>query len=149
MSVTFQYEELRDCIDGIIPLMEDHHQEVIGNKRKLDIDFDKYFELADAGYLHITTTRDGKKVVGYVICMLSPNLHYKDHVFAITDSLYLHPDYRVGWNAMRLLRSSKCFIKNSGGVSSYRVNMPINHPFRPLMARLGAQLNEENWEVIL
>jgi hypothetical protein len=77
--------------DDAAILLEQHWEEIALNKGaiKLNPDWDTYFDLEDKGNLKIFTAREDGKLVGYFVVLCRHHLHYKDHLFAFNDVLYL------------------------------------------------------------
>ena len=89
--VRFEEERYEDIIEEMKPLLADHHEEVDMYKDhiKLNPDYDLYQSMADAGALHILAARDGTVLVGYCVTFIQQNPHYKDHIYAVNDVVYL------------------------------------------------------------
>ena len=71
-------------------------------------------------------------------------MHYKDHIFAYNDVLFLHPDYRKGLAGMKLLKVAEKFLKQDG-VSLLVVNTKVHKPFDALLERMGYTHIENNF----
>jgi GNAT superfamily N-acetyltransferase len=80
-------------------------------------------------------------VVGYFVVLVGRNIHYKDHLFAQNDIIYVHPDYRKGSTGARLIKFAEKCLKEDG-VSVLTINTKVHKPFDPLMERLGFNLIE-------
>lgn len=145
--ITYQSESVADCLDEIIPHLEAHHEEAIGDGRQLDPDFDRYLELDDAGAILLVTARYRGALVGYVLMFLAPNLHYRDRQYAISDLIYLDPKHRRGRNGSELIEFALNQLADSGGAWTIHVHIPVRRPFRAIIERLGFQLIEENWRL--
>jgi GNAT superfamily N-acetyltransferase len=71
-------------------------------------------------------------LVGYFVVVVSSGLHYKDHLFAYNDIIYLSPEYRKGFTGVRLIRFAEGCLK-SDGVSVLTINTKVHQPFDRLM----------------
>jgi GNAT superfamily N-acetyltransferase len=89
-----------------------------------------------AGSLKIFTARKDGELVGYFAVLVHRALHYQDHVFAVNDVLFLHPDHRKGMAGAKLIRFGEECLKQDG-VSMLFVNVKIHKPFDILLKRLG------------
>lgn len=141
--VSFKQELLNDTRDAATSLLWAHWREVALNKDiiPLDPDWDAYERLEDDGKLRIFTARDGIKLVGYFVVIVSSHLHYKSTLFAENDLIYLDPDYRKGHVAARLIRfAEKCLRED--GVTVLMINTKDHRPFDPLLVRSGYGLVE-------
>lgn len=149
--ITYQIERAYDVIEEIQPLIAAHYEEICAHPEvlTLDPDYDKYVELCDKGFLRIMTVRDEGSLIGYLVCMITPHLHYIDTVFALVDLVYIDPAYRGGTVGYRLFKRAAEDLKTNCGVKIISVHMKIKHQFRRLLQKLGYVQTEENWEVIL
>lgn len=141
--VNYQQEFLVQVENDIRPLLEEHWQEIALNrdKIKLNPDWEMYHYLESKDLLKIFTAREGDKLVGYFVVVTSYNLHYKDHIFAVNDVIYLHPDYRKGRTGIKLIQfAEKCLQQD--GVSVLTINTKVHRPFDVVMKFLGFGLIE-------
>ena len=134
MSITYQQEFLLTVEKDIKPLLEEHWLEVATNKQaiKLNPDWEAYHTLEDQGMLHIFTAREGETLVGYFVTISRKHIHYKDHLFAANDVIYLKPEYRKGFAGARLIKFAERFLKEDG-VSVLVINTKRNKPFDKLL----------------
>jgi GNAT superfamily N-acetyltransferase len=141
----FRYarESFSDVRDDIEVLIVKHWEEIALNKSKIKLnpDWDAYLSLHQSGQLGIYTARKDKKLVGYFIVVAAPNPHYKDHIFAVNDIIYLDPEYRKGFVVIRLIKFAENDLK-ALGVSVLAINTKVHKPFDSLMERLGFSLIE-------
>lgn len=105
----FQWEPFSHLAREITPLFAAHWREIALNQDDipLDPDFDRYLQCELAGLLHVLTARDAKtaRLVGYVFAFIGPHLHYVSTRWCMGDMFYLQPEYRVGWNGVRLVKA--------------------------------------------
>jgi hypothetical protein len=106
-------QELQNEASALLP---EHWEEVALNKDKvrLDIDWDRYYELQAEGKLFCMTIRDDTKLVGYYVAFCCGHPHYKSTRFAFTDIYYLEPGHRRGRTARSMIRAAKQLLKNKG-----------------------------------
>mgnify|MGYP003674087309 FL=1 len=135
--VTYQQEFLSQVQSDIEPLIELHWEEIALNqdKIKLNPDWDAYHNLEAEGKLKIFTARDSDSLVGYFVVILGINIHYKDHLFASNDIIYLHKDYRKGFAGIRLIKFAEKYLKEDG-VSVLLINTKTHKPFDKVLERL-------------
>lgn len=135
--LTYKQEFVDDCIDDIQHLIQLHWEEIALNKEKIKLnpDFEAYKELEGRGQLKIFTVRDGEWLVGYFVVILGRNIHYKDHIFAENDIIYIHPDHRKGFAGYRLIKFAETCLKEDG-VSVLKINTKVHKPFDPLLERM-------------
>ena len=138
MAVKYQQEFLDSVVEEAKGLLESHWDEIALNKDKIKInpDWDTYYALQEQGKLDIFTARDEGVLVGYFVVFVSPHIHYKDHLFAKNDLLYLAPSHRKGFTGVKLIKFAEKMLKEDG-VSVLVVNTKNHKPFHKLMKFLG------------
>jgi GNAT superfamily N-acetyltransferase len=139
MGVSYQQEFLATCFDEAMPLFTAHWREVALDRDTIPLNIDRdYYEQAEAsGALKVFTARAAGRLVGYfaLICIRSP--HYKDHIFAMNDVLYVDPALRgIGRVAMRLVQFAEDHLRTDG-VSLMIVNTKVHKPFDRLLEAAG------------
>ena len=143
MQVKFQQEFLYTVRVDIQRLLEMHWEEIALNKDyiKLNPDWDAYEDLEQCGRLKIFTARSDDKLVGYFVVLVGTNIHYKDHLFASNDVIYLDPEYRKGMTGIKLIKAAEKWLKDDG-VSVLVINTKVHRPFDSVLERLGFNLIE-------
>lgn len=147
----FNHELIRDCRLEMSVLVKHHHAEVGWYKEDVpcDPDWGAYEVLEESGVAHLLTARrDDGLLVGYIIFVRDFHLHSKNTLMAVTDVLYLHPNYRQGRNSYRLLEFGLNYLR-SIGVRLATVNVNVDHDFGRLCKKFGMQLHEEVYSIIL
>lgn len=134
MAVKYQQEFLSSVRGEIEPLLNSHWEEIALNKEKIKLnpDWDAYQSLEDQGKLKIFTARDDGQLVGYFVVIVGTNIHYKDHLFAANDIIYLSPKHRKGFTGIKLIKFAEKCLKNDG-VSVLTINTKVHQPFDKLM----------------
>lgn len=134
MAVKYQQEFLDSVIDQIKPLLNSHWEEIALNKDKIKLnpDWEAYESLEAQGKLKIFTARDDEQLVGYFVVIVGTNIHYKDHLFASNDIIYLSPEYRKGFMSIKLIKFAEKCLK-ADGVSVLTINTKVHKPFDKLM----------------
>ena len=143
MAIKYQQEFLHSVVEDIKPLLEEHWEEVALNKDKIKInpDWEAYFSLESQGKLDIFTARDEGVLVGYFVVFVYAHIHYKDHLFAKNDLIYLSPSHRKGFTGIRLIKFAEKCLKEDG-VSVLVVNTKNHRPFHKVMQFLGFSSSE-------
>lgn len=149
--ITYQVERVGEVMEEMRELNLLHWKEIATHKhiKKLNPDYDRYFGLEKLDMLRIFTARYEGRLVGYFISLLAPHMHYKELNVALNDILYILPIHRGGTVAYRLFKGAILDLKNNTDTHIVTVHMKIEHPFRPLLKKLGFVQTEENWEVQL
>tara|TARA_R110000822_G_scaffold143392_3_gene281635 strand:- start:339 stop:800 length:462 start_codon:yes stop_codon:yes gene_type:complete len=137
LTINYQQEFLIQVQDEMKYLTKLHWDEIALNKDsiKLNPDWDAYNNLECQGKLKIFTAREKGILVGYFFVVLGTNIHYKDHLFASNDILYLHKDYRKGFAGIRLIKFAEKYLKEDG-VSVLTINTKVHKPFDKVLERL-------------
>jgi GNAT superfamily N-acetyltransferase len=130
----FALECLANVKEDIKPLLEEHWEMVALNQGeiKLNPDWEEYAALDAAGILKIFTARSDGDLVGYFVLTVSRSIHYKDHIFAICDVVFVKPEFRTGSTGFKLISYAENWCKKAG-VSLLNVNTKVHVPFDPLM----------------
>lgn len=130
----FALECLANVKEDMKPLLKEHWELVALNKGKIKLnpDWEEYALLDQAGILRIFTARDEGKLVGYFVLSVSRSMHYKDHIFAVCDVIFVKPDSRAGKTGYNLVKYAEEWCKESG-VSLLNINTKVHIPFDTLM----------------
>ena len=86
--------------------------------------------------------------MGYFVVIVSRSLHYKDHLFANNDVIFLTKTARKGLTGMKLVKYAIESLKTEG-VTKLHVNTKMHQPFDPLMERLGFEEIETVFSKVL
>jgi GNAT superfamily N-acetyltransferase len=122
-------------------LIEMHWDEIALNQEKIKLnpDWEAYHNLEVQDKLKIFTAREDGLLVGYFVVIVATNIHYKDHLFASNDIIYLHPDYRKGMTGVKLIKfAEKCLSED--GVSVMTINTKIHKPFDLILGTTRVQM---------
>jgi len=143
----FQQEFLATAATDAKELLELHWEEIAINKEKIKLNphWEAYVDLEDAGQLRIFTARENDKLIGYFVVIVGINLHYKDHVFAVNDILYLHKSWRRGLTGVKLIKFAEKCLKLDG-VSVISINTKTHRPFDSLMSYLKYNMVERVYQ---
>ena len=132
--VKYQQEFLTSVVDDAKPLLQDHWDEIAVNKDKIKLnpDWVTYASLEEQGKLKIFTAREDEVLIGYFVVIVGINPHYKDHLFASNDIIYLSPKHRKGFTSIKLIKFAEKCLK-ADGVSVLTINTKVHQPFDRLM----------------
>jgi len=142
-AFTYQREDFYTVRQEVDELFYKHWLEIAVNKDKIKLnpDWGFYETLYEAGYLGIYTVRHNQKLVGYFVVIVKTHPHYKDHLVAINDIIYIDPDYRKGLVGFKLIKFVESDVKNFG-VSVLSINTKVHKPFDAVLERLDFDLVE-------
>ena len=137
MALEFKQEFINDVKPEIVNLINLHWEEIALNKDviKLNPDWKSYYNLEDNNKLKIFTARYMQMYTNNNIVIISVHLHYKDHLFATNDILYMHPDYRKGFAGIKLIKYAERCIKEDG-ISVMTINVKEHKSFGVILERL-------------
>lgn len=110
-----QLREFRvaDHIDSIRELLAMNWAET-GFDFELKPNVALYQEMQDRGLLVVIGAFDGDTIVGYSTAVVSPHAFNPEVLTAATDALFVHPDYRKGLTAARLVYATEEESKRRG-----------------------------------
>lgn len=116
MTITFQREPYPECIGEIQPVLATHYLELAVDQDDvpLDPDFDKYLDLHNKGILHMFTARADGELIGYIVGLIVPHIHYKSTVHYQNDIYYLRGEYRNSGVGYRFFASHEKDLKSLG-----------------------------------
>jgi GNAT superfamily N-acetyltransferase len=134
VAIKYQQEFLSGVRGEIEPLLNSHWEEIALNKEKIKLnpDWDAYEAFEHQGKLKIFTARDDGQLVGYFVVIVGTNIHYKDHLFASNDIIYLSPNHRKGFTGIKLIKFAEKCLKTDG-ISVLTINTKVHQPFDKLM----------------
>lgn len=137
-NVTFQVESFSKVRPEVNELILAHWEEIALNKDTvpLDPDWDTYYKADAGGVLHLVTARDGEKLVGYSVYIVTTNLHYRSLTVADTDIFYLSPSYRKGMCGVRLIKFSEESLKGRG-VNKIITKAKLHNQVGSLLEKIG------------
>jgi len=141
--IEYKEETFDQVIDEIKPLLEDHWEEIALNKEviKLNPNYEMYEKLCNSGVMRIVTARDDGKLIGYCICIIAYNLHYKDSLTATNDIFFISKDYRKGSTGVKLFIKNEEILK-SYGVQRLIMNTKVHQDVGAIFERLGYKQTE-------
>lgn len=91
----FAEVDFNDVYADMMPLLEDHYQEIARFKDiPLDPDIDRYEIINESDGLKIYIVYDDQGLQGYAAFFVSPHVHYKGSLQAMQDVLYIKNRHR-------------------------------------------------------
>lgn len=102
----------------------------------LDPNYDNYRQLDAAGVVLLVTLRHARRLVGYFIGFLFPELHYQTVFACIGDIFYVLPEFRKGRAGTQLFRAVEVELRKRQ-VDRWHVNSKIHRDCGALLRRLG------------
>lgn len=113
--ITYQVEAYSDCIEEMKLHYDDHYNELSVTKDfKLDPNYEAYFSLEKNNLLKVITCRKDGTLIGYIIFVITPHLHYKSMITAAEDIYYLTKAERKGRVGIKLFQYAEQYLKSIG-----------------------------------
>jgi len=102
-------------LEELEPLFPLHYEELCVTKDfPLEPDYEAYARLGDAGMLRCITLRADGGLIGYIIFVIQPHLHYRSCKTAFEDLYFVRKDYRKGRVGIRLFQYAESVLKGIG-----------------------------------
>lgn len=95
---TAKREMFRDVLEEVKPILDEHWRELARNQDKIRLNpaYEKYLALETAGIFRAYIVRaEDSEIAGYAAFMVLPHLHYKDHIWALSDLFFVRPKFRA------------------------------------------------------
>lgn len=114
-GVTFQAERLADVLDELKPLHQAHFEETEAHHHHLGLDpnYDDMLERERDGRLIQFTARKDRELVGHIRMNVLESLHTPS-LFATEEVLYLKPEARSGFTAVRFIQFVERALESIG-----------------------------------
>ena len=122
-------EKIDDVRAEIQALIEAHWREIaVWQDIPLAPNWDMYYQLEKSNSMVTYTVRDdANTLVGYAVFFMRSHIHYKDHIWALNDIVWVHPECRDGKIGKRLVEYWEKDLQ-SRGVHVVHVNVKVAHP---------------------
>jgi hypothetical protein len=142
--IKLQQERLTDIIEEMLPLISVHWEEVTGSGPPLDPAWDTFRELDGKDMVRTLTVRSNGALIGYIVFILCPALHYKTLLLAHDDAFFLHPDHRKGTLGIRIFVEAEKMLK-AAGVGRIMYHEKHKRPMGKILDYLGYSARETIW----
>jgi len=115
-TITYQVEQIRTVYAEAENLLVAHWNEIAMYKDiHIDPNLQRYLSLEQYGCCVLCTVRAEARLVGYVVYLISRNMHY-NLLEALGDLHYLHPDYRKSGIGLKMLKFGEEEMRRRGVV---------------------------------
>lgn len=111
---TYRQEFLCECVREAMPLIEQHHRELMPHAIPLDPCWDDYALLERLGRFVVFTARREGALVGYSAFHVARHLQSGGFPRAINEVFYVAPEHRRGTVPLGFLRFSHARLKELG-----------------------------------
>ena len=142
MPLLLQIESVDKWFSEAIPLIYAHWQELgLDTDLRGDINTEVLRQLEAIGRLSVITVRDGEALVGYLVAIHFPHLHYQSSPpMFMVDMYYIKPEYRKG-AGVRLFRFMESYAKQLGCCKIY-LTCKVHKDHSKLFEGLGFRLSD-------
>ena len=114
-SIVYASEDPSTFIEEIKGLLPEHYDELCVTKDfPLEPDYVAYGRLCIAGMLKCITCRADGNLIGYIIFVVNPHLHYKSCITAFEDIYFIKKEFRQGRVGIRLFQCAEEELKKDG-----------------------------------
>ena len=146
----FALENLARIRVEIEPLIKQHYDDIALNKDiiKLNPDWEGYARLDNINALRVYTARKDDELVGYFVVIVSKSLHYRDHLFANNDIIFLAKSARKGLTGVKLIKYAIESLA-AEGITKLHINTKAHQPFDAILERLNFEEIERVYSLVL
>lgn len=126
MTITYQIESWSDYRRDCGHLWREHYDELAANKSRMKMRPDEkaYEALAASGMLSILTLRRDGHMVGYLLSVVRPHLHYADMLCGFEDAYFLTKECRRGWTGVKMFREWIAVMQDRGVQMLFAMTKP-------------------------
>lgn len=133
--ITAQVESFTERVSELKRLFPLHWEKLALDRDSIPLDmrYDVYAALEEAGELMLVTLRDRGRLVGYWVAVIAPGLHYQGCLTATMDIWNLLPDYENGVAAMILMRAVEKEYRRRGvqrALAGEKLHRPCGRLYR-------------------
>ena len=148
---TFAYEDTDPFrfVEEMKLLFPLHYEELCVTKDfELNPDYDAYKRMCDAGMLRCITCRCDGELIGYIIFVVQPHLHYMSCKTAFEDIYFVKKEYRKGRIGIKLFQYAESVLKDIG-VNRIIMHTKIHLDNSKLFEYLGYKLTDKLFTKLL
>lgn len=115
MILTYEDVNGLDFLYELEQIFPEHYEELCVTKDfPLEPDYEAYRNLAKSGMLRCITCRADKDLIGYIVFIVQPHLHYRSCKTAFEDIYYVKKEFRKGRIGIRLFQYAEKALKEHG-----------------------------------
>lgn len=143
LVMEYKQEFLFSTEAELIQLGELHAEEVMD--QEIEFDVGMYRKLEAHGMLYIFTARNGPILAGYVVIVITPDIHKKGRFIAADDGLYMRKEYRRGGHGVKLLEFAQDCLRKDG-FDRLHVTTTTKNPIDEMLKGMGYKEIERKYE---
>ena len=115
MEIKYEDVNAIDFIPEMEKIFPEHYEELCVTKEyPYEPNYEAYRNLANAGMLRTITCRADGELIGYIIFIVTPHLHYKSCITASEDVYFIKKEYRKGRIGIKLFQYAEKVLKDRG-----------------------------------
>lgn len=115
MTIEYAAEDPKTFIEELKAIIPAHYDELCVTKDfPLAPDYEAYGRLYMAGMLRCVTVRRDAALIGYIVFVVHPHLHYRTCITAFEDLYYLVKEERLGRTGIRLFQFAERVLRDEG-----------------------------------
>ena len=139
-----------DLIHEFVPYVSDQYEELSNVKGQipLDLDIDQFRLLEESGILRMITARNEGKLIGYVVWLIFPHLHFKGVSHAMADLYHVAKSERGKGTGRAMFEYAINYCKGSG-VRRILMGEKIAHPHSKLLESFGFEMTEHFYQLVV
>lgn len=131
-------------IEELTCLIEEQQIELWNDlDEKINLNWDTYYNIEEAGLFYLFTVRDEDRLIGYCSFIVAPDLHYMGRLSAMQDSIFVLKDYRSKGVGGRLIDFCDDVLEKDFKVTTIHHSVNIKVDFSPLLERKGYVFTEK------
>lgn len=149
MSVVYATEDPSTFIEELKDIIPTHYDELCVTKDfPLAPDYEAYGRMHVAGVLRCITARKDGVLIGYILFLVHPHLHYRTCKTAFEDMYYVVKEHRVGRTGLRLFQFAEEALR-SEGVNRIIMHTKVHLDNSRLFEHLGYKNSDKLYTKIL
>jgi L-amino acid N-acyltransferase YncA len=143
VTITYALEPWATYYRDCEPLWPEHYTEIAVDKDRMPMrpDVATYQALDAAGRLQIVVARDDGRMVGYVLSVIRPHLHYADVLCGYEDAYFLTQSRRRGMVGVKLLREAVRYMQSVGVQKAFFMTK-VSLNMGPIFERMGFTMTD-------
>lgn len=137
-------------LEELKPLFPAHYEELCVTKEyPLDPDYEMYERLAQWNMLRCIVCRMDDELIGYIVFIVKPHLHYKSCKTATEDIYYVKKEHRRGKIGIKLFQYAEKVLKEMCGVNRIILHTKVHLDNSRLFEYLGYKQTDKMFTKLL
>lgn len=120
--------ELEYCL-GVLGMCHFNEVEREHSKVEYKPDVGSFLKLMEGGFIQLTLAKEGEKIIGYIINLVSPCLITQEYI-GKEIGMYVMPHYRGDSHFANMVRVTKKYLKEMGVMNCY-ISFKEGHNHKP------------------